>query len=199
MKQFLEFIPLLAFLLGFVFGKSIYVATAVFLVALLLTLVLQWLMRVAVSKAQWVTLGLGLLFGGATLAFHNDLFIRLKPTVIYWLFALVLAISARWFGKNLIEAMLSAHASAPSTLWRTSNRMWVGFFTVMGVLNLWIAFRLELQTWVYFKTIGAIVLMLLMTIWQMAVLFRYMKEAPAAAAPTTTEQPSASTNPGAPS
>jgi hypothetical protein len=96
----------------------------------------------------WVSLGLVVVFGGATLLLRDETFIKWKPTVLYWLFASTLFVSARFFGKNLIRAMLSqAQMNLPEPLWTKLNLAWAGFFAAMGVLNLWVAFNFSTDTW----------------------------------------------------
>jgi intracellular septation protein len=115
----------------------------------------------------WVSLGLVVVFGGATLLLRDETFIKWKPTVLYWLFAITLFGSAQFFGKNLIRAMLSqAQMNLPEPLWARLNLAWAGFFAVMGVLNLWVAFNFSTDTWVSFKLFGSMGLMLVFIIGQ---------------------------------
>jgi intracellular septation protein len=119
--------------------------------------------------------------GGATVWFHNDLFIRWKPTVLYWVMAAAFLFSQWVFGKNLLSTLLGDQLQLPGFVWRRLNAAWVAFFTLMGVLNLWVAFSFSRETWVNFKAFGATGLMLAFTIGQGLYLGRYLEEEPAEA------------------
>jgi intracellular septation protein len=122
-------------------------------------------------------------FGGATLILHDETFIKWKPTILYWLFAVTLFASAQFFGKNLIRAMLDQQVELPDALWPRLNYAWIGFFAVMGVLNLWVAFNFSTDTWVSFKLFGGMGLMLVFIVLQGLVLAKYIPEDKEAAAP----------------
>ena len=124
----------------------------------------------------WVSLALVVVFGGATLILHDETFIKWKPTILYLLFAGTLFGSAQFFGKNLIRAMLGEQVQLPEPLWVRLNYAWVGFFAVMGVLNLWVAFNFSTDTWVSFKLFGGMGLMIVFIVLQGVVLARYLPE-----------------------
>jgi intracellular septation protein len=134
-----------------------------------------------VDLMLWVSLGLVVVLGGATVWFHNDLFIRWKPTVLYWVMAAAFLFSQGVFGKNLLSTLLGDQLQLPGFVWRRLNAAWVAFFTLMGVLNLWVAFSFSRETWVNFKAFGATGLMLAFTIGQGLYLGRYLEEEPAEA------------------
>jgi intracellular septation protein len=96
--------------------------------------------------------------------------------VLYWLFASVLILSHLFFNKNLIRSMMEQQVSAPDPVWVKLLFGWVGFFAVMGVLNLYVAFNYSTDTWVSFKLFGGIGLMLLFVLGQAFVLAPHMKE-----------------------
>jgi intracellular septation protein len=129
-----------------------------------------------VDRMMWVSLGLILVFGGATLALHDELFIKWKPTVLYWLFASVLGGSELFFGRNLMRSMLGGQVEMPDVAWRKLNLSWVLFFALMGVANLVVAFNFSTETWVTFKLFGGIGLMLLFVLAQGLFLSKYVDE-----------------------
>jgi len=124
---------------------------------------------------QWISLGVIVLFGGATLISHNDTFIKWKPTVLYWLMGSALLIGQLVFKKNLLKSLMGAQMDLPEDAWRLTQWSWVGFFAVMGCLNLWVAFNYDTDTWVNFKLFGGMGLMFVFVIAQALVLSRYMK------------------------
>jgi len=129
-----------------------------------------------VDKMLWISLVIITVFGGATIYFHNEAFIKWKPTVLYWCFAAVLLFSQMFFNKNLVRAMLEKQMSLPEGIWRRVNLSWVAFFLTMGLLNLYVAYSFSTNIWVNFKMFGGMGLMLLFIVAQSLVLSKYMKE-----------------------
>ncbi|TVO55228.1 MULTISPECIES: septation protein A [Denitromonas] len=156
----------------------ILLATAVTILATFGQIGWLKLRRRKVDTMLWVTLGLVTLLGGATLVFHDPVFIKWKPTAVYWLFAISLLASAMLFGKNLIRSVLEAQMSLPDRIWSRLNAAWAGFFVLMGVLNLYVAFSFTEETWVNFKLFGGMGLMLLFVIGQGMYLSRHVEEEP---------------------
>jgi len=128
------------------------------------------------DKMLWISLGIIVVFGGATLLLHDETFIKWKPTVLYWLFAVVLIASALLFKKNLIKAMMEQQVTLPEPVWRRLNLSWAGFFAFMGVLNLYVAFNYSTEAWVNFKLFGAMGLMFGFVIAQSLMLSKYIHE-----------------------
>jgi intracellular septation protein len=154
---------------------DIFVATAVAIVATVLQV--GWLLvrRKKVEPMLWASLGIILVFGGLTLYLRDKTFILWKPTVLYWLFGAVLAGSA-FLGRNLIRALLSDQMRLPERIWSRLNWAWVGFFAVMGVVNLYVAFNYSEKVWATFKLFGGMGLMLLFVVAQSLILARYMQD-----------------------
>jgi intracellular septation protein len=177
MKFLFDLFPVILFFIAFkVF--DIYIATGVVIAATAAQIGWVWHRHGKVDTMLWVSLILVAVFGGATLILHDETFIKWKPTVLYWLFAVSLFVSARFFGKNLIRAMLEKQMQLPETLWRKLNLAWIGFFAVMGVINLLIAFAFNFSTdtWVSFKLFGGMGLMFLFIVIQGLILAKYMPE-----------------------
>lgn len=182
MKLLLDFFPIILFFVAFKLG-GIYVATGVAIVATVAQI--AWL-RYSTGKVepmQWVSLGVIVVFGGATILAHDETFIKWKPTVLYWLMGGALAAGQLFFRKNLMKSLMGAQLEMPDAAWRAMNWSWVAFFAVMGVLNLWVAFNYDTDTWVNFKLFGGIGLMLLFTLGQGLYLSRYLPDDAAEKAP----------------
>jgi intracellular septation protein len=126
----------------------------------------------------WMSLGIIGIFGGATIYFHNDLFIKWKPTVLYWCFSIGLLVSQLVMKKNIIRTMLEEQMRLPDPVWGRLNFAWAAFFALMGVLNLIIAFNFPTATWVNFKLFGGTGLMIVFVIGQTLFLSKYLKDAP---------------------
>ena len=179
MKLLLDFFPIILFFVAFKVW-NIYVATGVAIVATIGQI--GWLRYKTgkVEPMQWVSLGVIVLFGGATIIAHNDTFIKWKPTVLYWLMAGTLAAGQLFFRKNLLKSLMGSQMELPDAAWRVTNWSWITFFAAMGVINLWVAFNFDTDTWVNFKLFGGLGLMAVFVIGQALYLGRYMKadEAP---------------------
>jgi intracellular septation protein len=152
MKQLIDFIPLIIF---FALYKmyDIYAATGALIVATAIQIALTYFLYKKVEKMQLVTFIIVTIFGGMTIFFHNDDFIKWKVTIIYALFAIGLLVT-QYMGKPVIKGMLDKEISLPDAVWQKINWAWVGFFSLCAVVNVYIAFRLPLDVWVNFKVFG---------------------------------------------
>jgi len=179
MKLLLDFFPIILFFVAFKFA-DIYVATGVAIVATIAQIL--WIRHSTgkVEPMQWVSLGVIVLFGGATIVAHNDTFIKWKPTVLYWLMGATLMAGQLIFRKNLLKTLMGSQLELPDAAWRVTNWSWIAFFAIMGVVNLWVAFNFDTDTWVNFKLFGGLGLMALFVVGQALYLGRYVKadEAP---------------------
>lgn len=129
-----------------------------------------------VDTMLWVSLGIIVVFGGATLLLRDETFIKWKPTVLYWLFGLTLLASALLWRKNLIRSLMEKQVSLPDPVWQRLNAAWIGFFAFMGLANLFVAFRFSTPVWVNFKLFGGMGLMLAFVIGQSLFLAKYIEE-----------------------
>lgn len=174
MKLLLDFLPIAVFFAAFKLF-DIYTATAVAIAATVIQIAwLRW-HHGKVEPMQWLSLGVIVLFGGATLLAHNDTFIKWKPTVLYWLMGGALAVGQLFFRRNLLKSLMGAQMSLPDPAWRVMNWSWIGFFSVMGVVNLWVAYNFSTDAWVNFKLFGGLGLMALFIVAQALYLSRFMK------------------------
>jgi intracellular septation protein len=154
----------------------ILLATVVVIVATFAQIAWVWWRHGKVDKMLWISLVLIVILGGMTIAFRDETFIKWKPTVLYWIFALVLILSAALFGKNLIRAMLEAQIDAPDHVWSRLNLAWAVFFAGMGAANLFVALSFPTDIWVNFKLFGTMGLMLVFILAQGFWLNRYLTE-----------------------
>jgi intracellular septation protein len=154
----------------------ILLSTAVAILATLGQVVWLLARRQHVDNMLWVSLAIIVVFGGATIYFHDEQFIKLKPTVLYWCFGLAL-LGAQWLmRKNLIRSMMAKQMTLPDSVWDKLNLAWGLFFVAMGALNLYVAFNFRLEFWVNFKLFGFMGLMIAFIVAQSLFLSRYMKE-----------------------
>lgn len=180
MKQLLEFIPLILFFTTYQMNgqtvsiadwshtvDGIFSATAVLMISSLLV----WALVSLVAKANdrrlmWMTIAV-VVFGAATLLLRDQRFIQWKPTVFNWTLAAVFIASQFLGEKNLLQRMLGQQIALPAKTWKQLNGLWVTNFTVVGALNLFVAYRYEEAFWVSYKlysSIGFSVLLMLLTV-----------------------------------
>ena len=129
-----------------------------------------------VDGMLWVSLGIITLFGGATIYFHNETFIKWKPTVLYWSFGLALVFAQVVLGRNLIRLMMEKQLTLPDNVWQKLSLSWAGFFGVMGLVNLYVAYNFPTAVWVNFKLFGFTGLMIAFVIGQSLFLSKYVKD-----------------------
>lgn len=178
MKFLFDFFPILLFFAAYkVYG--IYAATATAIAATFLQVGVAWLRHRRCERMHLVTLAVIVVFGGATLYLRDPVFIKWKPTVAYWLFALALAASGYiGDGRTLVERMMGQVMSAPAAVWNRLNLAWALFFAALGGINLYVAYQFDEDTWVNFKLFGLMGLTLLFIIAQAVYLARHLDAEP---------------------
>ena len=175
MKFLFDLFPVILFFIAFkIYG--IFVATAVAIAGTFLQIGWVWFRHRKVDTMLWVSLVIVTFFGGATLLLQDETFIKWKPTVLYWLFAGILAGGALFMKKNLMKSLLSEQMQLPDVAWTRMNWSWVGFFTFMGFANLAVAYSFSTDAWVNFKLFGGIRLMLAFVLVQGMLLSKYIEE-----------------------
>lgn len=153
---------------------GVFLATLIAIFATLLQIVWVKFKVRKVDTMLWVSLALITVFGGLTLFLHDETFIKWKPSVLYWIFALVLALSPIVTKRNLIRLMMDKQVELPESTWTTLNLSWAGFFTFMGFANLFVALSYSTDTWVHFKMFGSLILMAIFIAGQMWYLSRVL-------------------------
>ncbi|MBY0341467.1 MAG: septation protein A [Rhodocyclaceae bacterium] len=176
-KLLFDLFPVILFFVAYK-AADIYVATAVVIAATFAQIAWVWFRHRRVEKMLWVSLGLVVVFGGATLLLHDENFIKLKLTIFYWVFAAVLLGASLFMGKNLIRSLLTNQGKfeMPDQVWRLLNNMWIAFFVFMGGLNLFIAQNYSTDVWVNFKLFGSFGLMIVFLVAQGFIIAKYIKE-----------------------
>ena len=175
MQAFYDFFPIIAFGIFYYFF-GIYVATAAAMVASAIQLIITWLKHKKLDKIQTVTFVLIFVLGGATIIFHNPLFIKWKPSVIYWLFG-VLLIGNQWMSKKpFLKNMLESKIKLPESVWAKLTWMWAVFFLAMGCANTFVAYLYSTKIWVYFKVFGTLGFTLAFVVIQAFYLAKYIEE-----------------------
>ena len=185
LKFLYDFLPIIIFFATYkLTNNDIYAATTAAIIATVIHTAIQWFMHKKLENQHIINLVIILVFGGMTLLFQDDTFIKWKVTVINWLFGLVL-LGSHFIGKkNLIQRQLDQAIKLPEAIWPRLNFMWVAFFFFCGLLNLYVAFFYGLdlseearqEIWVEFKLYGMLGLTFAFMIGQIFYLQRHMIE-----------------------
>lgn len=157
----------------------VLLATVVVIIATLAQIIWLKATRKKVDTMLWVSLALVTVLGGATIYFHSESFIKWKPTVLYWVMGSALLIGQLVFKKNGIKSLMGTQMNLPDAIWRNVNFSWVGFFALMGVINIWVAYNFPTSTWVNFKLFGGMGLMVVFVLAQAVYLNKHIKQDPA--------------------
>ena len=154
----------------------VLLATVVVILATLAQIVWLKARGKKIDAMLWVSLTLVTVLGSATIYFHSESFIKWKPTVLYWVMAAALLVGQVVFKKNGIKSVMGAQMRLTDNIWRIVNFSWVGFFTLMGVINLWVAFNFPTSTWVNFKLFGGLGLMFVFVLLQGMFLNKHIQQ-----------------------
>ncbi len=154
---------------------NIFVATFVAIVVTLIQTAWQWFKHHRLNWMHISTLLLVIIAGGTTLILHDALYIKLKLTLVYWIFAIVCFIS-QILNKPLIKKIMCGKVDLPHTVWMRLNLAWAAFFSTFGTLNLWIAYHCSTHSWVMFKLYGTLGSMLLFGLLQSVYIFPYIRQ-----------------------
>lgn len=144
MKAFYDLLPLLVFFVAYTMG-GIYWATALAIVAATAQLLLGYLRTRKFERTHLINFGVITLFGGLTLILRDATFIKWKPTIVNWLFAVVFAGSLVVGNKCVLERMLGTQLDLSTVIWRRMTLAWAGFFLLCGSLNLYVAFGIDID------------------------------------------------------
>lgn len=176
MSQLFELVPLIGFFIAYKM-YDIYMAVIVLMVLMGLGLIVHRAQKKEITNMQWISFLLVVIFGGITLAFRNEIFIKWKPTVLNWGFGLAFLISHFVGQKNFTERIMSAtKIKAPKEVWDRLNISWIVFFVVSGALNIFVAYQFSTEIWVNFKLFGLFGLTFLFAIGQAFYLRNHLKQ-----------------------
>lgn len=156
----------------------ILAATGVTMLASLLQMGWQRSRGTRIETLQWVTLGMVLVLGSATLFFNDERFIKWKPTAVYWLLGSALLFWQWVLRRNALQALLGTQLKLPAPVYAKLAYAWAAFFLLMGIVNLWVAYVFSTEIWVNFKMFGTLGATLVFVVAQSLYLARYMTETP---------------------
>lgn len=141
----------------------VFLATVTAIAATFLQIGWLKMKRAKIEPMLWISLAVIVVFGGLTLWLRNEMFIKWKPTILYWIFSSIL-LWGSFTGRNFIRILMKNAVEMPDAAWSKLQTMWIVFFIVVGVLNLIVAYSFPTEIWVNFKLFGLISLTLIFTI-----------------------------------
>ena len=170
-RMLLDLGPLMVFFAGFKY-LGIFGATAAFMAAVLVSLAAGWLLEKKLSPMPLVTAVLVIVFGGLTLYLKNDIFIKMKPTVLYAFFAITL-IGGLCFNRLFIKYVFAQAFELDEPGWRQLTWRWGLFFLALAVINEMVCRNASTAAWVAFKVWGIIPLIFLFALSQTPFLMKH--------------------------
>ena len=179
-KLLFDFFPIILFFVAFKLEddpkRGIMIATAVVIAATLVQVGYMRLRHGRVEKLHLVTLVLVVALGGLTLALDDERFIKWKPTLVNWAFALVFLGSQFIGSRPVVRRLMESRVSLSDGAWTRLNLGWTGFFVLLGAANLYVAHRFSTDVWVDFKLFGILTLTLLFIAGQTMWLMRQVRQ-----------------------
>lgn len=181
-KMLLDFLPVVLFFVVYKFydnpTEGIVAATGAAIVASIIQVTYTRIRYGKVENMHLVTLVLIVVLGGLTIAFKDETFIKWKPSIVNWAFALAFIGAPLFTGKNLVQRMMEGAVTLPPKIWRGLNLAWIIFFIAIGLLNIYVAYNYDTDTWVNFKLFGMLGITVVFVIGQSLILTRFMENEP---------------------
>jgi len=174
LKLALNFGPLLIFFVANTM-LGIFTATAVFMAVMLMVLAIEFAAERKVSVMALITTALVLVFGGLTLWLSNDIFIKIKPTILYTLFGAVL-IGGLAFNRLFIKLLFGQIFSLSDPAWRSLTWRWSLFFIALAIMNEIVWRHFSTNIWVAFKVWGVFPLTVIFAMAQTPFIMRHQVE-----------------------
>lgn len=172
-----DFLLVLLFFITFKL-YDIYAATIAIIIGAILQVIFTRLRHKKYDKKQLMILAVIAVFGSMTLYFHNPIFIKWKPTVVFWIMGIALLLS-QFIGKKPLIQRLMGHVFEgkeiiPNHVWKNLNIAWTVFFILLGSLNVFVAYYLSTDAWVNFKLYGVLSALILFAVGQSLYLAKYI-------------------------
>jgi intracellular septation protein len=174
-----DFLIVFLFFIAFKF-YDIYVATLVGIFGTAIQVLIHRLWKGKFDKKQLFVLGIFVVFGGMTLYFHNPIFVKWKPSIVFWIFGVAI-LGSHFFTKQpimqrLMGTVLDDKAHIPLSVWKKLNLAWGIFFVALGGLNIYVAYSYSTDAWVNFKLYGVLSALFLFAVGQSFYLAKYMEQ-----------------------
>ncbi len=187
MNSILEMFPILVFAAAY-YLADIFTATAMAIAASIIQVAWFWFRDGRIKNSHLVTLGVIIVFGGMTLAFQDESFIKWKFTVVSWLFALVIFGSHFVGDKTIVERLMGASFAVPGFVWQRANAAVGSLMLLEGAVNIYVMYNFDTDTWFNVKFYGMTAATLLFMVGLGLYLTRHVEDEPEPQAVTRTEE-----------
>ena len=173
MKQLFEFFPLIVFFVVYYKSdKDLYLSITAVIIATLISLVALYIKERKISTMMLVSTVILVVFGGLSIFLKNDIFFKMKPTIINALFAIIL-IGSTFFNKPVLKMLLNSSMKLTNQGWSLMNKLWSGFFIFLALLNEIVWRTQTTDVWVNFKVFGIMGITIVFTIIQIPLLKKH--------------------------
>jgi intracellular septation protein len=173
MKQLFEFFPLIVFFVVYYKSdKDLYLSITAVIIATLISLVALYIKERKISTMMLVSTVILVVFGGLSIFLKNDIFFKMKPTIINALFAIIL-IGSTFFNKPVLKMLLNSSMKLTDQGWSVMNKLWSGFFIFLALLNEIVWRTQTTDVWVNFKVFGIMGITIVFTIIQIPLLKKH--------------------------
>ena len=173
MKQLFEFFPLIVFFVVYYKSdKDLYLSITAVIIATLISLVALYIKERKISTMMLVSTVILIVFGGLSIFLKNDIFFKIKPTIINALFAIIL-IGSTFFNKPVLKMLLNSSMKLTDQGWSLMNKLWSGFFIFLALLNEIVWRTQTTDVWVNFKVFGIMGITIVFTIIQIPLLKKH--------------------------
>ncbi|KZL02713.1 MULTISPECIES: septation protein A [unclassified Pseudovibrio] len=156
-------------------GQPIFIATAAFMVAITISLTVSYILTRHLPVMPVVSGVVVLVFGALTLYLQDDLFIKLKPTIVNTLFGSIL-LGGLFFGKSLLGYVFDSAFKLDAEGWRKLTMRWGVFFFVLALINEFVWRNFSTDFWVDFKVFGFMPITMVFTMMQLPLIQKHSLE-----------------------
>ncbi len=174
-KFILDFLPLAGFLIGYKL-YDLFVGTAAIMLLTVITLLISWLMERKIPLLPLISGIFVSIMGALTLYLHNDLFIKIRPTLVNLLFAGILLLGAYGWKKGLLKPLFGMAFELSDTGWIVLSKRWGFFFVFLAAANELVWRHFPTDVWVNYKVFGVMAMTFVFTLSQALMMQRYMAE-----------------------
>ncbi len=191
MQQLIKFLveigPLMVFFAGYFIADDLIVATGVFMGATVAALIYAKLHQGRVPPMLLISALIVTVFGGLTIALDNEIFIKMKPTIVYCIFSVIL-LGGLAMGRTWIAVLFGSSFQLTDAGWRVMTLRWGVFFLVMAALNEAVWRNVSTDLWVTLKVFGFLPLTFIFALAQTPLMLRHQIEEDETASPTESDK-----------
>lgn len=173
-KLFIDIGPLAVFFI-FYNKSGLQASILPFMIATIIAVIFSYILEKKIPIMPTFGAGIVLIFGGLTIYFNNEIFFKMKPTIINFLFAVILY-GGVIIKKPLLKLLLGAALKLEEEGWKILTQRWIGFFIALAILNEIVWRTQSTDMWVNFKVFGILPITFIFTMTQFPLIKKYQVE-----------------------